>query len=147
MKWAVYSSISFLAFLAATTGSDVFARTQISGETFHHALSQNLRWALVQWVASLFLLAPFLAVAAICAAVQKYVRTRSMVAIFGMGLLALLYFYFDAHQAAQRAVMEEHWTAAILTVGLLPFVVGIPVLGFVLVAAAVAGHFDRRTPE
>jgi hypothetical protein len=144
MKWAAYLFISMVAFLTGTTGSDVFARTHIATETFDHALAENLHWASVQWMGSLMLFAPFLAVAVICAAVQGKVRTSRIAAIFGTGMLALMYFYFEAHQAAQRAVLEQHWTAASLTVGLLPFVPGIPIFGAVLVAAAVATHFETR---
>jgi hypothetical protein len=62
-------------------------------------------------------------------------------------MLALLYFYFRGHQDAQRALLEEHWTAAALSVGLLPFFIGIPVVLIVALAAATAANLDKRTSD
>jgi Na+/H+ antiporter NhaD/arsenite permease-like protein len=65
--------------------------------------------------------------------------------IFAVAMLTLLYFYFEGHQAAERAALQKMWTAAALSIGLLPFFIGGPVVLAVVGAGALAAKFDRRT--
>jgi biotin transporter BioY len=92
------------------------------------------------------LLAPFVAVAFVCALVERQARTRSVLLIFTVAMLTLLYFYFQGHQAAERAALQKMWTAATLSVGLLPFFIGVPVVLAAMGAGALAAKFDRRVP-
>ena len=144
MGLRVYLPLAVVTFLAATTGADLFARTSIAGESFGMALRGHLYWAAVQFIGTLLLLAPFLGVAFICARVERQVHWRSVAVIFAAAMLALLYFYFQGHQAAQHAMLEKRWTAAALSIGLLPFFIGVPVLLGVLGAGALAARFDHR---
>jgi len=147
MGLKIYLPLALVAFVAATTGADLFARTSIGGETIANALNDHLYYALVQWLGTLFLLMPFVAVAFICAAVETRARTRSAVAIFGVGMLTLLYFYFVGHQDAQHALLAQRWTAAALSIGLLPFFVGVPVVAAAVVAGVIAAGIDRRPAD
>jgi hypothetical protein len=147
MGFKVYLALAVFAFLAATTGSDLVARTSIAGEPFTVALREHLYWAGVQFVGTILLLAPFVAVAVVCALVEKDARSRSVVSIFTAAMLALLYFYFQGHQAAQHALLEEKWTAAALSVGVLPFFIGGPVLLAVIGAGAAATKLDPRASD
>ncbi|WP_066662715.1 MULTISPECIES: hypothetical protein [unclassified Sphingomonas] len=147
MGLKVYLPLAAITFLAATTGSDVVARTSITGEAFDVALRDHLYWAGVQFVGTILLFAPFFAVAFVCSRVEKRARSRSAALIFGLAMVTLLYFYFYGYQGAQHAVLEQKWTAAALSVGLLPFFVGFPTIFGVLVAGAVAAKFDRRTSD
>ena len=147
MGLKVYLSLALLAFLTATMGADVVARTTIAGETVAFALRDHIYWAGVQFVGTLLLLAPFVAVAFICARVEKKARHRSAFLIFALAMLTLLYFYFDGHMAAQHALKGGMWTAAALSVGLLPFFIGIPLLLAAIIAGAFATKFDRRMSD
>jgi hypothetical protein len=142
MKSLLYLLLAILAFLVGTLGSDLAARTSIAGATLEEALAEHLRWRTVG--GSLFLFAPFLGVGLIGAAVDKWASTRSAVLIFAGGALPLLYFYFDGYQDAQRALLEEKWTASALSVGLLPVVAGIPVVFLLMFAGALAVSIHRR---
>ena len=86
--------------------------------------------------------APFPLIAALCAKTDKKARTRSVVGNFGISLLVLMYWYFGAFRAAERAMLDERWTAAALSVGLLPFFVGLPVVVVATGAAVLASRFD-----
>jgi amino acid permease len=147
MGLKVYLPVAVVSFLGATTGSDLYARTTIAGQALAVALQEHLYWAAVQFVATLLLLAPFVAVALLCDRAEKEVRTRSVLLIFAVAMIALLYFYFQGHQAAQRAELERMWTAATLSIGLLPFFIGVPVVLAVLGAWALAAKFDPRTSD
>ena len=144
--WAlkVYLPVAFVAFVAATTGADLFASISIGGEPFAAALREHFYWASVQFVGTLFLLVPFVAVALIGALVERRARQRSATLIFAMGMLTLLYFYFQGYQAAEHAMLAKRWTAASLSIGLIPFFIGVPVVLAAGVAGAVAASFDRR---
>ena len=143
----LYLPLALVAFVAATTGADLVARTSIGGETFAYALNEHVHWASVQWLGTLLLLVPFVAIAFICAIAERRARTRGTAAIFGVAMVTLLYFYVDGHQGAQHALLAERWTAATLSIGLLPFFVGIPLIMAAAVAGALAAGFDRRPTD
>ena len=147
MGLKVYLPLAVVVFLAATTGADLIARTSIAGEPFAVALREHLYWAAVQFVGTIILFAPFVAVAFVCARAEKRARSRSVALIFAAAMLSLLYFYFQGHQGAQRAMLEEKWTAAALSIGLLPFFIGIPVVLGSWGAAALAAKLDARMSD
>jgi uncharacterized membrane protein YfcA len=110
-------------------------------------LHDNLYWAGVEYIGTMLLLAPFIAVALVCAVVEKQARTRSVLLIFAVAMLALLYFYFQGHQAAERAALKHMWTAAAMSVGLLPFFIGVPVVLAAVGGGALAAKLDPRMSD
>jgi hypothetical protein len=113
--------LGFWIFLLSTTFADVFARMNIGGEAFDVALSDSLYWSAVQWVGTIMLLAPFVLVAMLAASVARI--TRPIFGVLFLALFSAILFsmYFSAHQASQEYMIEKMWTAAALSVGLLPF--------------------------
>ena len=144
MGLKVYLPVAVVAFLAATTGADLIVRTSIGGQPFAAALHEHLYGAGEQFAGTMLLLAPFVAVAFVCGFAEKHAKTRSALLIFAAAMLTLLYFYFQGHQAAERAALQKMWTAATLSVGLLPFFIGVPVVLAAIGAGAIAANFDRR---
>lgn len=144
MKTKSYLLISLVAFLIAVSGSDLFARTTIAGEEFGYAVAEHLRWASLTIVGIVLLFVPFGGAALICGSANKRGKTRSVATIFCISMLVLGYFYFGGFQAAQHALIEKKWTAATLSVGLLPFFIGIPMLALIAIAAAVVARTDRK---
>jgi len=147
MGLKVYLPLAAFVFLAATPGADLVARTSIAGEPLAVALREHLHYAEVQFVGTIFLLAPFVAVAFVCSRAEQRARRSSVAVIFAVAMFALLYFYFRGHQDAQRALLAEEWTAAGLSVGLLPFFVGVPVVVTAWGAAALAAKFSKRMSD
>jgi hypothetical protein len=144
MGLKVYLPVALIVFVAATTGADLVARTSIGGQPFSVALREHLYWAAVESVGTILLLAPFVAVAFVCRLMENRARTRSVLVIFAVAMLTLLYFYFQGYQAAERAALQKMWTAATFSIGLLPFFIGVPVVLAVMGAGALAAKFDRR---
>ena len=142
MKTTAYLLIALVAFFAAVTGSDLFARTTIAGDSFGYAVAEHLRSLEIVGIVILFV--PFGGTALICGLANKRAKTRSVATIFCISMLVLGYFYFGGFQAAQHALLEKKWTAAALSVGLLPFFIGIPMLALVAIAAAVVARTDRQ---
>lgn len=144
MGLKVYLPIAIVVFLTATTGADLVARTSIAGQPFAPALNEHLYWAREEFVGTMLLLAPFIAVAFVCAFAEKHARVRSVFVIFALAMLTLLYFYFQGYQAAERAELQKMWTAAALSVGFLPFSIGLPVVLVAMGAGALSAKFDHR---
>jgi hypothetical protein len=144
MGQKIYVPIAVIVFLLGTAGADLVARTSIGGETFGHALNEHVYYACVEAIGTILLLVPFIAVALVCARAEKRARTRSVGAIFALAMITLFYFYFEGYQGSQYAMLERKWTAAALAIGLLPFFIGIPVVGVVMGVGALAGKYDRR---
>lgn len=142
-----YLPLAVAVFLAATTGADLIARTSIAAEPLAFALREHLYYASVQFVGTIFLLAPFVTVAFVCSRAEKRARSRSVSVIFVAAMFALLYFYFQGHQGAQHAILEEKWTAATLSIGLLPFFIGVPVVLLAWGATSLAAKLDRRMSD
>lgn len=147
MGLKAFLPIAVVVFVAATTGADVVALTFIGGEPFYVALREHLYWAGAQFVGTLLLLAPFVAAAIMCALAEKKVRTRSALLVFAVSMLTLLYFYFQGYQAAERAALKQMWTGATLSIALLPFLIGVPVVLATWAAGEVAAKFDPRVPK
>jgi hypothetical protein len=145
MGLKVYLPLAVVVSLAATTGADLIARTAIGGERFASALREHLYFAAVQFVGTVFLLAPFVAVALISTLIEKRARRRTVAPIFGAAMLTLFYFFLEGYQGAQHALLQKRWTAAALSIGLLPFFPGVAVVIGVVGAGALAARFDRRT--
>lgn len=143
MKIRAYLLIALLAFMVFVTGSDLFARMTVSGEGFRQAMNEH--WASLSVAGSVLLFAPFGGAALICGIANRRARTRSAASIFCVALAALGCFYFVGFRDAQLALLEKKWTAAALSVGLLPFFVGIPLLALVGIAAAICANLDRRS--
>jgi len=132
IRW--FLALAAVAFLIATTGSDVFARVTIGGETLSKALSQHFYWAGVQFIGTLMLLAPFGFLAVIASWVQDRTNTWKAVALFAVPTAYLVYSYFGGYQASQLAMLDKRWTAATLSIGFLPFAAAPVVLVTWLVA-------------
>jgi len=147
MGLKVYLPLAVVAFVGATTGADLYARTSIAGETLSVALREHLHWARVEFAGTVLLLAPFIAVALVCSWAEKKARSRSVALIFAVAILTLLYFYFQGHQGQQHAMLEQRWTAAALSVGLLPFFIGVPVVFASWGAGEFAAMFDGRMSD
>jgi ABC-type proline/glycine betaine transport system permease subunit len=144
MKLKLYLALAVSAFVVATLGSDLIARTSVAGENVTEVLRELLHWNWEQFSGSLLLAAPFIAVACICALAQRRARDRSAITIFAIATITLLYFYLSGYQAYQHALLERQWTAAAMAIGLLPFFIGIPVAIAAALAGALAARFDRR---
>jgi hypothetical protein len=135
--------LAAVAFLVATTGSDVFARVTIGGETLTKAFSEHFYWAAVQFIGTLMLLAPFGFLAVIASWVQERTNTWKALAVFGVPTLYLIYSYFDGYQASQAAMLDKRWTAATLSIGFLPFAAA-PVVLFAWLVALILVRLRRN---
>lgn len=124
-----------LAFLVATNGFDILARVSVGREPFSKAASESFYYAAIQPIGSLLLLAPFIALAWLSLRVEQKANAVSAWALFVISVSALGWFYFEGYQGAQHAMLQEKWTAAALSVGMLPFT-SVPVL---LLAALLGG--------
>ena len=126
-RYPMFLGLSLLVFVAATFGSDLIARTSLGRQDFTKAAAEHLYYAAVQPVGTLMLLAPFLLLGWIAASTVKAKDIESALGVFLIGVLWLGFMYFSGYQDSQLFIRERKWTAATLSIGLLPFK-SIPVL-------------------
>ena len=134
MALARFGALAIIAFVVATFGADLASTMIVNGGPASVAASEHLRFAAEQPVGSAMLLAPFLLLALICAVVARRSTMVRATMLFGVAAAALLILYYLGYDGAQRALRDEQWTAAALSVGLLPFL-AVPLV----VLAAIAG--------
>lgn len=147
MQLRSYMGLAAAAFLIATTGGDIVARTTIAGNTLNQAFMEHLDWASVTVTGVFLLFIPFAGAAFIGFQLQKFGKTINVFIIFLLSMTILIYFYFNGFADAQRAVLERQWTAATFSVGLLPFFVGLPLLLAMQVGGRMILQFIKRLED
>ena len=128
-----FLSAGLVTFVLSTTVADVFARVTIGHQTPTEAFSESLYWSAVQTVGTFMLLAPFLAIAHIALSTAQKSRRSYGVVHLTVFMSILAWMYFPAYQASQGYMLEKMWTAATLSIGLLPFR-AIPLIGIAFLA-------------
>lgn len=132
-----------LCFLVSTNGFDILARLLVAHESFGAAVSESVYYAIVQPIGTVMLAAPFLVAGLLSAAVARradLVQAR----LFFVVVVALLgWIYFFGYWGAQQALLEKKWTAASLSIGLLPFI-SIPVILIAAIAVMVIAWRHNR---
>ena len=145
----LYFSMATVAFLLATTGSDIFTRMTIGNQSFGLALTQHFYWAGVQFIGTLLLFLPFGFMAAIGSWIEDNAKRWKGILIFGLPTLYLMYAYFEGYHASKIAELDKRWTAATLDVGFLPFgAVPVVLMAWLIGYVAVRAHpkvQDART--
>ena len=116
-----YAIASLLCFVAATNGSEVLASVLQTQATSITALRESLHSSLSKPIGSLLLAAPFLVIGIVAANLAKCVGSFKARVFFVSSVVALGALYLSGYWAAQQALQAHKWTAAALSVGLLPF--------------------------
>jgi hypothetical protein len=119
--YLAFFAFAALLFLAATLGSDIVARTTVGGEGLGKAITEHAYYAFVQPIGTAMLLAPFLLLGWMSASLAKRKRFDGGLGVFLLGALLLGFIYFIGYQDSQSYMKQRMWTAATLSVGLLPF--------------------------
>ena len=141
--YPAFFSFAVLLFLAATTGSDLVARTTVGGEGLGKAVAEHFYYAFVQPIGTAMLLAPFVLLGWMSASLAKRHGFDRGLVLFLIGSLLLGIMFFSAYQDSQNYMNKKMWTAATLSIGLLPFK-SVPLL---LVCLGVRWFLARKTSE
>jgi hypothetical protein len=126
--YPAFFSFAVLLFLVATAGSDVVARTTVGSEGIGKAVSEHIYYAFAQPVGSAMLLAPFLLLGWMSASLAKRKGFTQGLSVFLIGAFLLGIMFFSAYQDSQNYMNQKMWTAATLSVGLLPIKSALPLL-------------------
>jgi phosphotransferase system glucose/maltose/N-acetylglucosamine-specific IIC component len=119
--YLVFFALAIFLFIIATLGSDVVARTTVGGDSFGKAISDHVYYAVIQPIGTTMLLAPFLLLGWMAASAAKRKGFDAGLGVFLLGMLLLGFMYFSGYQDSQGFMKERKWTAATLSIGLLPF--------------------------
>ncbi len=116
-----FAIASLLCFLVATIGSEALANTLQTQAPLISAIHESIHTSLSQPIGSLLLAAPFFGVGVVAANLAKGVSPFQAKVFFVSSAAALTALYLSGYWAAQQALLAQKWTAAALSVGLLPF--------------------------
>jgi hypothetical protein len=141
--YSTFLALAVGAFAIADIGFEILARLWIGRNTLGEATSETLYYLATQPIGTAMLLAPFLLLGWIAASLAKKRTFERGLLLFGTGVVALGALYFVGHIGAEQAMQNGKWTAAALSVGLLPFQ-SIPVLLVALVARLLLGRRQRE---
>ena len=128
-----------IAFALSYSVADIASRIIVARQSFADAAGDHLEMALAPPFATLVLAAPFAALAWLAYRLGCQSAVKRGIALLFLPSVILGYFYFWGLYGSQEALLQKKWTAAALSIGLLPFFVGIPT-----VLSAVAVYFVVR---
>jgi hypothetical protein len=137
LAYSAFIALACLAFIVSTIVFGALAKVIVAGDTIEHALSEHLHYMTI--VGSLVLLSPFLALAGIGVGFRNKRGAKFGFVAFFAGLIPLMGLYWFGYIGSEEALLNRKWTAAALSVGLLPFQ-SVVVLIVVLVGAAWASR-------
>jgi hypothetical protein len=146
VAYVVYLTVSVVLFVLANVGLGALSRMTIGGESYDYALSRYIYYAREQLLGTMLLLSPFLLLGCMAAgfSIKRSVVHGSTVLVVGAVLLLVL--YYKGYMDSEIAIKNRHWTAAALSVGLLPFQ-GLGVLALLLIGGLVARRRkNAKTP-
>jgi hypothetical protein len=140
-----FIAAAIILFAAVDLVADVLARTSILGQSIELAVREHLHYASIQLPGTAFLSLPYLGLAFIGLPV---LRRRGAVAgalflLCGVALLGGVYGF--GYQQSALSMLARHWTAAALTMGMMP-ILSVPVLllAFGVRLLATRGRTSRR---
>lgn len=140
---SLFCLVGVVCFIVATAGFDVLARMAVAREPLRTATAEAFGYMFTQPVGTLMLLAPFIGAAALSAEVARTSTMATAWVLFGLVTGVLGWLYFSGHWEAQVALQQRKWTAASLSVGMLPFL-SIPVLLLAAIGAGVVAWRARH---
>ena len=140
-----FIAAAIILFFAIDLAADVVARTAIRGQSIALAVREHLYYASVQLPGTAFLSLPYVGLAFMGLPV---LRRRGAIAgalflLCGVGLLGGVYGF--GYQQSALSMLARHWTAAALTMGMMP-ILSVPVLllAFGVRLLATRGRTTRR---
>jgi len=141
LVYVAYLTAGVVLFVLATVGFGVHSRMAIDGASYAHALSRHMYYAKEQLLGTMLLLLPFVLLGGMAARFSTKGRFGHGATVFVVGVVLLLALYYKGYIDSEIAMKNKHWTAAALSVGLLPFQ-GLGVLVLLLIGGLVA---DKRS--
>lgn len=126
------------AFAISYSIADIVSRVIVTHSSIGDAIHNHLQTALLQPFGTLLLAVPFMVFGWLGYRLGSLSAVKRGVVLLAAASLVLGYFYFRGLYGSQEALLQRKWTAAALSVGLLPFFVGIPAVACAFVVYFLA---------
>lgn len=140
-----FIAAALVLFFAVDLAADVVARTSVRGQAIEPAMREHLYYASVQLPGTAFLSLPYVGLAFIGLPVlrRRGVIAGALFLLCGAALLGGVYGF--GYQQSELSMLARHWTAAALTMGMMP-ILSLPVLllAFGVRLLATWGPSSRR---
>lgn len=122
-----FIAAAIILFFAVDLAADVLARISIEGQSIELAAREHLYYASVQVPGTVFLSLPYVGLAFIGLPVLRRRGALAGVLFLLCGVALLGGVYGFGYQQSALAMVARHWTAAALTMGMMP-ILSVPVL-------------------
>jgi hypothetical protein len=143
--YARFAPLSALCLVIATFGFDVAARASVRNHSLADAVSQSVEQIVDAPFFTFLLVVPFVALASLTAEAGKAANAKVAGVYFAVFASLLGYIYFSGYWGAQTALQNGAWTAASLSVPMIPFwSIAIVVLAGITVAV-IERKYRRET--
>lgn len=136
--YLLFLCIAAGVFAATDIGFGIVARVSVGRSDVWPAAIETLFSAATQPVGTAMLFAPFALLAWVSASLARTQTLEQGLQLFAGGAIVLAVMYFNGYMEYEQAMQVRKWTAAALSVGLLPFK-SIPVLLVALVVRLLLG--------
>ena len=117
----LFYSLSLGLFFCSILIFDAVGRITYRNEVFIEAVKETLYYLTVQPIGTLMLFAPYFILGVVSAKAAKKHNLRKGWFLFVCGLISLSYIYYNGYIASSYYMELKKWTAASLSVGMLPF--------------------------
>jgi len=139
-----FIAAALVLFFVIDLATDVLARTSIQGQSLELATREHLHYASIQLPGTAFLSLPYVGLAFIGLPVlrRRGAFAGGLFLLCGAALLGGVYGF--GYQQSALSMVARHWTAAALTMGMMP-ILSVPVLllAFGVRLLATRGHATR----
>lgn len=119
--YILFAILTLGVFIVSHIGFRILAHAWIGRSSVGEAVREALDSSITQPVATLFLVAPFVLLGWMAASLARERTLKRGLTLFTFGAMVLGLLYFSGHIGAEKAMRQQQWTAAALSVGLLPF--------------------------
>ncbi|HEX7249092.1 MAG TPA: hypothetical protein VF262_01775 [Burkholderiales bacterium] len=118
---SVFLALGLTAYALFDPGAAVYARIHVANTAPSEAITHTLYYMAIQPFGTVLLLAPFLCLGWLSSSMAIARGFHAGLIEFAIGTAALGYMYAVGHLGSEASMLNHQWTAASLSVGLLPF--------------------------
>jgi hypothetical protein len=139
---AFFAALAAAAFLIANLACAALARWWVSGQGITAAGKDAADFLLTQPVGAGLLLAPFALLAWMSDSLARERGRQAGSVLFALGAILLGLLYLWGYLGSAQALRDAHWTAAALSVGMLP-IFSLPILAVLAIGRLAVGRRSR----
>lgn len=119
--YVLFLAVTLVGYVICDVGFGVYARIKIQNLSIYQSIMEKLYYSAIQPLGTMMMMAPFLFLGGISASFAQKNNISIAFLLFLITFSVLGYMHFLGHMNSEMYMLEKKWTAASLSIGLLPF--------------------------